>query len=381
MPYIRDAINAHVQDNINKRVVDSFTTYSPIWYFLGAGATYDRKNPYKDGKAGRPSKAKFFGSGMGMSKAEKIEKLGSMDHQITFVKEEPDDGTEVSYGGSAPTPAGFAEDNAGTAEFRWTHFMEPLKFRKHSLQFAKGDTQVRSIVDQMSRPVQNRLFKRVSSAFWTGSLNAAQQNAKVWAGVIGIENQVNENDTWGRVDRSSETELNANVLAAGTDIGDGTAVSLDMIRKINHGFTKESGGDFEGIATKTTSGEGANCVITHPELYQSLASEAEGHYQIFQGGVPGSALGGFKRPIIAYDNTYVTYDPFCPSGKMFALNLGAWSLEVQQGYDWTFSGLQDNSKLQFGGDLIEWGHYEYMPRFICHAPHLQTVVTGLTAAV
>lgn len=383
MAYIREAIAAHIQDNLNKKIVNSFTTYSPLWYFLGAGSTYDRQNPYVNGDqgAGRPSKAKFFGSAMGMSSAEKMQKLGSMDHQISFVKSEPDDGGTVTYGGTAPTAAAFAEDNAGTAEFRWTHYMEPLKFRKHALQFAKGDTQVRSIVDQMSRPVQERMFKRISTDFWTGSLNSTAQNQRVWQGVIGVENQVNENDTWGRVDRSTETELNANVLAAGTDIGDSTTVNLDMIRRINHGFTKESGGDFEGIATKTTDGRGAYCVITHPQIYQSLAAESQGHYQIHQSGIPGSGLGGFKKPIIEYDTSYITYDPFCPAGKMYLLYLDAWSLEVQQGYDWTFTGLQDNSKLQYGGDLIEWGYYEYMPRFICHAPHLQTVITGLTSAV
>jgi len=118
MAYVREALAAHIQDNLNKKIVSSFTTYSPIWYFLGAGDTYDRNNPYLDGDAGRPSKAKFFGSAMGMSSAEKITKLGSMDHQISFVKSEPDDGEAVSYGGNAPTPASFAEDNAGTAEFR-----------------------------------------------------------------------------------------------------------------------------------------------------------------------------------------------------------------------------------------------------------------------
>jgi len=387
MAYIRDAIAAHVQDNLNKKVVNSFTSYSPIWYFLGAGDTYDRQNPYLDGDAGagHPSKAKFFGSAMGMSSAEKIQKLGSMDHQISFVKSEPNDGTNVTYGGSAPTAAAFAEDNAGTAEFRWTHFMEPLKFRKHSLQFAKGDTQVRSIVDSMSRPVVERMFKRVSTDFWTGSLSSANQDLRVWGGVLGIEHQVNDQNgsesVWGRVDRAVETELEANVLAAGTDIGDSSTVSLDMIRRVNHGFTKESGGDFEGIATKTVDGRGAYCVITHPQIFQSLAAESEGHYQIHQNGIPNSGLGGFKRPIIEYDSAYITYDPFCPAGKMYLLYLDAWSLEVQQGMDWTFTGLQDNSKLEYGGALIEWGYYEYMPRFICHAPHLQTVITGLTSAV
>jgi hypothetical protein len=156
MAYIRDALNAHVQDFIDSRVQSSFTLFNPIFYFLGLNT------PDGNNQLGRPSTGGVFG-GAALTKAQREDIMGSKDHQFRFVKAEPNDGTTLSYGGATPTAAAFAEDNFGTAEQRWTHFMEPMKIRGHSLNFARGDTAVRRIVDDSTAPVWERFVKRINN--------------------------------------------------------------------------------------------------------------------------------------------------------------------------------------------------------------------------
>ena len=387
MAYVREDLNAHIQDNINSAVVNSFTTFSPIWAFLGAAGTYNRKNPYKEKPAGRPTPAKFFGSGMGMTTAQKRSVLGTKEHQIRFVKSEPDDGGSVAYGGNYPTASAYAEDNFGTAEFRWGHYVEPIQIRKDFLTMARGETAVRKAADDSTKPVLERMFKRVTTDFWTGTLTSSEQNQPIWggatlsdSGVLGLQHQVGQNNVFGRVDRSVETSLNSGVFAAGTEIGTTSTAELQLVRNVQHGFTRtDNSAKVDGITTRTPNGKGVDAVITTSEIWQSLANEADGRYEIQVGGIPGTGLAGFKNPVIAYDNCYITYDNFCPDGEMYLLCMEAWTLEVQQGKDFFFDGLKDNTQLQRGGPAVEWGNFEFMPRLICHAPHLQTKITGLTS--
>ena len=165
-------------------------------------------------------------------------------------------------------------------------------------------------------------------------------------------------------------------------IGSSTTIDLELVRAVQLGFTRvDTSADVEGIATKTSTGVGADYVVTGPTLFRTLASEADGRFEITTTGIPGTALAGFKGKCINFDGTYIVLDPFCPAGEMYLLTTDSWSLEVMQGKDFVFSGLNDNTKLQRGGPAVEWGHFEFYPRLICHQPHLQTKITGLTANV
>ena len=379
MSYWREQVEAHIQDNILPRVINSFVTQDPIMAFMGAGQTYSAKNPYAKTGAGRATPEKFLGM-PGMTKAQKKTQLGKMDAQPRFVTSEPDDAAFIGYGGTLPTATSLAEDRFGTCRFRWSDCYAPIEIRQHTLMGAKGKNAIANVLDDSTAPIIESFMKFLCANMWNGTLNQSQQNETVWSGgLLGIIHQVNENNIFGTVDRTSQPELNANVLPAATAFGT-TTVTLDMIRKVQHGFTKTSGGDFEGIAPRTTNGAGAGIVIVHPHLYQSLAAESEGYGVIHYSGIPGRGMAGFRNPIIEYGNTYITYSRNCPTGSMYLLDLDMWSLEVQKGCDFVFSGLTDETKVKAGGRTILFGSYRYTPRLMCHAPHLQTVITGLTAA-
>lgn len=369
MPYKRDGLDAHIQDNISKMVHSSFVEMNPLFYFLGLMTPDGRNN------LGRPNTSAVFG-GATKTKAQVQTTLGTNDRQIRYVKNEPNDGGNISFGGSTTSASDFAEDRFGTAQLRWTHIMEPMKIRKHSLDNAKGDTAVRSIADDSMNPIWERFVKRVNQGLWTDTLTATQQNQVIWQGFMSIQHQLTADNIFGTVDRSVETELNPTAINATTQFPS-RAIELDMIRKINVGFNDELGADIKGLVTRSANATGANCWITTPALWYPLSTEAEGRYQVFENGLPDKGLAGFKYPIIKMDNSYVTFDNYCPAGEMYGLNLSTWMIEIQAGHNFNWSGFTPKWRTEEGGGYYEWGNFEVILRVGCDQPWNNVRVSNL----
>lgn len=372
MAFIREGLDAHVKDYIDQRIHSSFTQFNPLFYFLGLSKPDSRNN------LGRPKTGAVF-TGARMTTAQVEELNGSKEHQFRYVKAEPNDGAAVTFGGATPTATDFAEDNFGTAETRWTHIMEPAKLRKHSLEMARGDTAIRAITDDSLDPVWERFVKRINAGFWTGTRTSAQQDQRVWGDFLGLQHTLTKDNVYGRVDRAVETNLNPVVIDASSDLKT-SVIDLTLSRKINSGFTTEGSTDIAGLAGKDENGTGATCWITTSNLWQELANQADGRFQIFTNGIPDSGMGGFKRPVIAFDNVYYTWDPTCPSGEMYGLNLETWMIEIQRGHNFVWGGWQDKAKTEEGGAYYLWGHFDVMLRMTCRKPWLNCKITNLTAA-
>jgi len=372
MAWVREGINAHVQEFIEERIQSSFVRGFPILYFLGMD------QPERFTYLGRADEGALFGGG-NMTEAQKQEVVGQSRHDFRYQKSEPNDGRTVSFGGSTPTAGQFADDNFGTAETRWTHFMEPMKINAHVLDDAQGDTAVGKVVDDSLAPVWERAVKRVYESVWDGSLTASQQNENVWDDLLGTTHALTANNTYGRVDRSVETELNPLVIDASTDLPN-TVIDLTLNRKINHGFTDEGGVVREGLAIRSHHGMGATCFLTTPDLWQELADQADARSEILHDGIPDHEISGFKFPIIRRDGVMYTYDPQCPSGEMHCLDLYTWVIEFQRGKKFTYSGLKPKHENEEGGGYYEWGQIHTKLRITCRAPWCNARITNLTTS-
>lgn len=371
MAYVREGINAHVREHIEKHIRSSFVSFNPLFYFLGMS------KPDGMNDLGRPKTGAVFG-GKRMTGAQQKTTLGSPFHQIRFAKAEPNDGGTITFGGATPTAAAFAEDNFGTAETRWTHYREPYSMRKHTLEFAKGADAVANVVDDSIAPVWERFVKRINADFWAGTLTGAQQANNVWSSVLGLTHTGTTNNTYGRVDRSVETALNPLVINAATQLPS-TVVSLDINRKVNVGFVDALGATIQGLATKSSNGTGPTLFLTTPALWNELANQADGRFQIHLNGIPEAGIGGFKFPIIQQDNVFYVWDPTCPAGTMVGLNLDEWCVEVQEGHNFINTPLVDKAETEQGGEYIMWGSFDAMLRLTCRAPDIGIVrITGLT---
>lgn len=372
MSYVLDALNVHVQENILERVHSSFTLGNFLFGILGL-STPDSKNDL-----GRPKTSVVFG-GVKMTTAQVEEMLGNRNLQIPYVKSEPNDGGYVEDGGVTPTASANAAANFGSAEFRFTHVMEPMTVNKHDLDLARGDNAVRNVADTAMQPVWERFVKRVNQGFWTDTLTSTQQNAKVWPGFLGIDHQLTTNNVFGRVDRSVETALNPLLINASTQL-DTAVVDLDLISKVNVGFTDALGASIVGLAGKSANGSGANCWIVPANLYQTLRDQAKGSYTIYNNGIPKTGLAGYRFPIIAIDNSYVVYDPYCPASTMFGLNLETWMVAIQSGHNFKWGGFTDKAKTEQGGEYVLWGNFDFMGMLVCLQPWLNCQITNLTAS-
>lgn len=226
------------------------------------------------------------------------------------------------------------------------------------------------------------MLEKVNSDAWTGTLTSAKQDDRIWDNLIGLQHAVSDGSTdsssfatYGRVDRTVETELQAIVKNAETEASNGnidsTSVALELIRKAK--FTYD--------LTKKYAGAGTFAVTT-PTLFDKLMDEAEArNLRTVSSGseIPEVGMEGFKLPLIHYQGTWVTYDPSCPSGEMYILTPRSWILEVKRNGNLRLEGgIHEKWKEEEDGEYYHWGKFHFQPRLICREPHLQFKYINLT---
>ena len=369
MAYKREGLPAYVKEYFFKKLYNPFANFRPFLYMLGL-MSVERMT-----KLGRPNTTAVFGDLAGMDKAERRNLGHSTEHYFSYQKWEPDDGGTVAHRGATPTATTFAEDNMGQAATKWTHFAEPNKMGVSSLDDATGPSQVMSIASNASKITWEALLKRINNSLINGTLTQAQQQDDVrWDDLIGISHVLTTNNFYGQVDRSVETDMNPLNIAAGTDL-DSTAVSLDIIDIVNDGNNT-----IEGRASKSPDGSGCNLHMVHPNLFAALKQEAQGVYQIHQGGIPNHPIGGAKFPCIEYGGNWICYDRGIPTDEMWSLRLASWYLEVDGRYNFQPQPFKKKHENEEGGEMIEWSLVHAKMRLTCREPWLQTKTTGLTAS-
>ncbi|MFP4145295.1 MAG: hypothetical protein ACLFV3_09140 [Phycisphaeraceae bacterium] len=373
MAYLREGMDAHVRDAVFDRLHSPYVQFHPLMYFFGFRKAENMQ------KLGTPNTTTVYG-GADMGKSELEETNRAAWHEFQYQKEEPDDGDQIAdVGASTPTASGFAEDNVGTLKTAWTLIMEPVKIRVQSLEDAQSETAIGSVIDKSVNPVMNRWLKRVNNQLWNGTLTGAEQEKKLWKQLLGVVHTLTEDNTYGQVDRSVETNLNPLVIDAPADLQT-TLVDLNINRYVNVGFTRKTSGEkVAGLAGKSDNGRGVTLFITTEELWNALADQADSRFQIHTNGIPGHALSGFTFPVIDKDGVYYTYAPDVADGCMVGLNLDTWVIEVHRKHNFQFTGFRPKWLEEEGGGMYEWGQFHTQIRQTCRMPWLNAYITNLTA--
>jgi len=366
MAYVRSGLTAYTRENFTRRLMNPFARFHPMLTFMGL-VSVERLT-----RLGRPRTAAVFGDLAQLGRGE-LRRLGHSNAIFwNFQLYEPNDGTSVKHRDVTPTASSFGEDNAGMIEVRWCHYMEPLKVGKSSLDDATGPSAIMSIMDNSTAITFERMLKRVNADLFTGSLTAAQQNLVRWESVLGLDHVCSPNNTYGRVNRTTHTDLNPVAITAGTDT-DTTAISLDLIDIINHGNANVT-----GRSQKSPDGQGCNLHIVHPRLWQSLKEEAAGLYSIVVPSMPTNAAIGSKRPAIRYGDNWITYDDTMNSSIMQSTRIESWVLEVDPRYNFVPQPFVAKSEVEEGGEFIEWSQLHAKLRVSNREPYLNVETTALT---
>ena len=371
MAYVREGLQAYVRENFTKRLYNPFARFNPMLSYLGLSSVE------KLTKLGRPNTAAVFGD-LGKLGRGEIRRLGHSSAIFwNYQKYEPNDGSTVAHRDSTPTASTFGEDNAGQIELRWPHYMEPMTVGKSSLDDATGPSAIMSIMDNASAITFERLLKRVNEDMLNGTLTAAQQNEQRWTSLLGLDHVMTSGNTYGRVNRTAESDLDPLIIDATTAL-DTTAISLDLIDVINHGNSTVT-----GRAAKSADGQGCNLHIVHPRLWQTLREEAQGLYAIEVPKMPGNAAVGTQRPAIRYGDNWITYDDnlkidgTATTTTMFSTRLESWVLEVDPRYNFVPQPFVLKSEVEEGGEFVEWSQVHAKMRLSCREPWLNCKVTGL----
>lgn len=379
MAWVQENIDTLVRSNITPELHSKFVDAKVLLAILAG------KDKAALDRLGDPKAGVMFG-GDTIKPVRRMMLNGSYNHEFRFQASQTDESEIVERGGVTPVASGFAEDHTGTAETRWCQFMTPVKIRQDTLDDAQGN--MLKIADAMEEAIAmgfQRHLEKYQSQFWTATLTSAQQNERKWAGHIGLVHAVSDGvtdssnyATYGRVDRTVETQLKANVNAAATLVTNGhlatTKVELDLIRRLN--IIPSIGG-----LLHKGQGEGVgDIVITTPDLWAVMATEADDNAVFNRGDtMPASvAVHGFKNPVILKDNTRIVFDKDCPSGELYLLSTRSWSFEIQKGHNFQLGGFKKDWELTQGGEYIQWAHIDTKSRLTCREPWLQTKVTGLT---
>lgn len=369
MAYLREGLAAYAKEYFDSQFLSPFAVFHPLPYVLSLYSGNEAKN------IGRPGFGAVL-STLPMGEGERAMLAHSHERYFSFAKRDPNDGAFVGAGEETPVASSSAHENAGQYATRWSEVMEPIKIERHALRMARSRSEVMSIVETQVALLKDRLYRRLNTAMWSGTLTQAQQDDPVWKNLLGLTHVMGtSNNYYGRVDRSVETNLNPKALVAGTDTSS-TKISLELIDIVNVGnatFTT-------GLAARSSNGRGATLHITTPSLWQTLRKEAHGLGSIRYDGIPNHPFGGFKYPFIEYNGHYIFPDESCPSGTCYHVNPDTWLMEVHPMDNFRFQEFVAQDETEMGGAWVEWSKINLMLRFSCRAPYLNAVTTALTAS-
>lgn len=375
--YSRENLDALVNNRIERRIGSQFVTLHPLYNLLAAQEP--GRSPYA--VLGQPGHNQVFGSAS-MDPLERENGMLSSDRQFRIVKFESEGPTGVESGGATPVAATRADENIATFRMRYSHVMKAVECNKHVLEdMANQGTAIgmASYVTEMLAEPWEAFTKGIHQRWWTDAPTGTEQNKQHWTKFIGLQAALTDNNVYGGVDRSVATGLSPNEINAATEFNS-TVVSLDMIRKVNSGFTKVSDNStFIGLKQRSGDGSGAQCWILGPGLWQELADQIESRYVINKTDLPAHGLGGFRYDAIYYDGVYIINDHLCPAGEMYGINLDSWLLEVDGRHNMRWLGFNDESRSSRGGDYVEWGHLSMKARLTCRLPWQNVRIYNLTA--
>ena len=382
--YARSALDVFVREAIDERVVNYFARSNKLIPFLGLS------NPSMLDAIGHPGELVLMAGGASFGdETDQAHQVSNISHDFPYTLAEPAAGASVSYGGATDTASAYAEDNFGTARTRYWQYAKSIKLRGASLRHCESEAQARSVTRKSLQPQMEKAARDLQIMLWhggTGSngstvdMNTAAQQAKpMWSEPLGLVYSVGtQNNIYGTVNRTTETNLNP-ILAAAATAFPTTVANLEMIRNFNHGYTNVAGTAVNGAALRNPNGFGCPRSITTPTILNKLKQDAEARgYQMWGMDMPERAKTGFTGRVIEFEGVLISDDPDCPAGVIYMLDPDHIVVEVPPAMNFAWNGFKNEKELQEGGVDKEFGLLELELRLTVRSPHLMGTITGVT---
>lgn len=379
---VRTGIDTLLQTHFATKLRNTLFNRMLILYFLFA------RDGQKTGPddLGRPKvNGKFKGvfvSGVETAKARQETILSSLQYQPIIQTTLPavGDGKTMTMADNMPVRTNW-ESTLTSSYFtrpsvRWTKRADPYKVSneeiRHTKEHAKnevdGTTGIVSLFQAETVSVLGVHEKWWNSALWgtsfAGVSAPTNQDAQFWDAPFSMKNALSTSNTYCSVDRSQAS--NSYWRGADTSGYSGIADFETLINYTNYDL---------GLADK---GMGIDLIICDKQNFKRAKTEAKSKGVVIStGGVPQFGEFGFLREIVKIDNTWIVYDPECPTGEVAAINLDTWTFAIHPEANFRISKPFDQSQIE-GGDDAMAGYVVTKIMLVCEVPGMNAYYTSVT---
>lgn len=386
---VKTAFDALVAENWSSTVVDTlFNAMPAMQIFFGRNGT-------KKGHTGLgiPDSG-VLTTGMKTARIAKRDILSAMIYQpiIHHLLPSESDGKVMDVADNMPTRTGWEtngpEKRVKRPSVRWCEISDPCKVAneriRHTTRVSKGERNGWEAIGSLLQLERNDVLgihtKRWNQLLWgtyTGTVAATagyptDEDSEKWDTIHSFAYHLAATGTYCGIDRS----LAANAFWRGNKITAATsAVFRDMIRYANYTLTLPTGET--GLKSK---GYNLDVMLVGADLMPTALSEAEARGgQVILSGTPIPQFGqfGFQNDIVRIDNTWIIYDPECPSGTVVGLNPSTWTFAVHPDANFKQSTPTDQSDNEGGDDAVTWTIRSKV-MLVCEAPLANVIWTNVS---
>lgn len=377
MEYVREGFRAFAQDHTLPYICSNAFGRVPLLFFMALRSGQTSKSATT---IGRPGMQPIL-SGAKLSKAEQAQ-LAGFSTMVDIHTGTTDNTKEMGAADTRPTVAiaSSQDTNYGKAEFRRSRLVTPIKIKHMALRLAMDAGDPNSAVKNLVRNATNEALGVHTNALalrmWMGGVvnptdsvdYTFNQNEMPWKRHLGILSAMNTDNVYGRVNRAN---ISSTAAWRGKRVTTSFAPDIfEIIDEMNIGQKCADAGIGDGGISLGL------CTAVQFRKYKRQARK-EGH-KYWAEGVPEMAELGFRREVIQIDNTYVTYDPLCPTGYFAGFNLGTWTFAASKEDNFRvteFESMCDNG--QSGGEEADQAFVITESSLICKAPYANCLMTNI----
>lgn len=373
---IRTGLQTLIQDHLSDRLINTLFNRMPLLYFLFA------KDGEKSGPVGlgRP-KTGIFLSGVETAKAKREEILSGRVYEPIIQTALPAqaDGKVLTMYDTMPTRSNWTTTTTST------YFTRPrVKWCERADPYSVANKEIRTT--RSAAKNEQNASKAIGSLFTAETTSVLGQHLAWWNSVLwqttGTGSPTNEDSTvWDTIHSIRQALGTAN-----TYCGVDRTVGANAYWKAPDTSTYTGGADFETLinwlnydAGLSKKGTGIDLLLTDGPNFKKAKAEAKakGYQVIHNGGMQEYGEFGFKRELVKVDNTWVVYDPECPTGHVAALNLSTWTFAIHPDANFKVSTPFDQSQIK-GGTDEQTGQIRTEIMLVCEAPSLNAYFTGVS---
>lgn len=370
-------LTAIADRQIRRRFITNFFARVPILSVMAAKAETSSSTIF-----GRPGTSMLIGGNKHLVQARQQTTDGGREvHILRQNATAPTAGKHMAERDTTPQLTGTQSqvDCVGSAVFRWSLFMDQIRVWKNTLRLSSGqEYKLLPALELATSLTTEQTFQTIAKEIWLG--NPGNQNATIWSRPIGINQVCQTGNTYGGIDRTSDTSwVGKRITAAKTP-------TLALIDDANV---------TQGIADV---GEGVDYGLCSKSVYLALKAEAitKGGTLLLP-GMPQAAKYGITKEAVQYGNVIIIYDPMLKdwtaggssssssggddvldlSKALFLMTSEDWFFETHPQASWKVDTFEDQGRIEGGNDAMT-ALFSLMYRFWCERPDRSILYTNVS---